>query len=67
VQALHLLMYVSAGTAVLAIFLSSATSIANYVALGVRLDLPLLVLLHVGTLVGPGLARSCRAACASAG
>jgi uncharacterized protein len=52
---LHLPMFVVAGTAALAIFVSSATSIANYLALGVRLDLPLLVLLLAGTLVGAWL------------
>lgn len=61
---LHLPMFVIAGTAALAIFVSSATSIANYVALGVRLDLPLLVLLLAGTFagawLGPRLSRFLR-------
>ncbi|MCR4301366.1 MAG: sulfite exporter TauE/SafE family protein [Sulfuricaulis sp.] len=52
---LHLPMFVIAGTAALAIFVSSATSIANYVALGVRLDLPLLILLLAGTFLGAWL------------
>lgn len=61
---LHLPMFVIAGTAALAIFVSSATSIANYIVLGVRLDLPLLALLLAGTLagawLGPRLSRYLR-------
>lgn len=61
---LHLPMFVIAGTAALAIFVSSSASIANYLALGVRLDLPLLGWLLVGTFVGawigPRLSRILR-------
>jgi uncharacterized protein len=52
---LHLPMFVVAGTAALAIFMSSAASISSYVALGVRLDLPLLGLLLAGTFAGAWL------------
>jgi hypothetical protein len=52
---LHLPMFVVAGTAALAIFVSSAASIANYMVLGVRLDLPLLGLMLAGTVAGAWL------------
>lgn len=52
---LHLPMFVIAGTAALAILVSSAASIANYLALGVRLDLPLLGWMLLGTFVGAWL------------
>lgn len=48
---LGLPMFVVAGTATLAVFVSSATSITNYLVLGVRLDLPLLAALLSGTLL----------------
>lgn len=61
---LHLPMFVIAGTAALAIFVSSATSITHYVVLGVRLDFPLLALLLAGTFagawLGPRLSRYLR-------
>lgn len=50
--ALGLPMTIVAGTAALAIFVSSVASISNYVFLGVRLDIPLLALLLTGTAVG---------------
>lgn len=50
--ALGLPMTIVAGTAALAIFMSSVASISNYVFLGVRLDIPLLALLLTGTVVG---------------
>ncbi len=49
---LGLPMTIVAGTAALAIFISSVTSIGNYVRLGVELDLPLLALLLIGTVAG---------------
>ena len=49
---LGLPMFIVAGTAALAIAVSSVTSIANYMRLGVELDIPLLVFLLTGTLVG---------------
>ena len=49
---LRLPMFIVAGTAALAIAVSSVTSIANYMRLGIELDLPLLSLLLVGTVVG---------------
>ena len=45
-------MFIVAGTAALAIAASSVTSIANYIRLGIELDLPLLLLLLTGTVVG---------------
>lgn len=54
-MALRLPMFIVAGTAALAIFVSSTASIANYLALGVRLDWALLVPLLVGTLAGAWL------------
>jgi len=50
--ALGLPMTIVAGTAALAIFISSVASISNYVFLGVRLDIPLLALLLTGTVAG---------------
>jgi len=50
--ALGLPMTIVAGTAALAIFISSVASISNYVFLGVRLDIPLLALLLAGTVAG---------------
>lgn len=52
---LRLPMFIVAGTAALAIFVSSMTSIANYLAFGVRLDWDLLVPLLIGTLAGAWL------------
>jgi len=52
---LSLPMFIVAGTATLAIAVSSVTSIANYVRLGVELDLPLLLLLVAGTIAGAWL------------
>lgn len=49
---LGLPMTIVAGTAALAIFISSVTSIGNYVRLGVDLDLPLLALMLIGTVAG---------------
>ncbi len=49
---LGLPMAIVAGTAALAILISSVTSITNYVFLGVRLDIPLLMLLLAGTATG---------------
>ena len=49
---LRLPMFIVAGTAALAIMVSSVTSIANYMRLGIELDLPLLSLLLAGTVVG---------------
>ena len=49
---LRLPMFIVAGTAALAITVSSVTSIANYMRLGIELDLPLLSLLLAGTVVG---------------
>ena len=49
---LGLPMFIVAGTAALAIAVSSVTSIANYMRLGVELDIPLLLLLLTGTVVG---------------
>jgi len=49
---LGLPMTIVAGTAALAIFISSVTSIGNYVRLGVELDIPLLALLLIGTVAG---------------
>ena len=58
---LGLPMFIVAGTAALAIAVSSVTSIANYVRLGIELDIPLLSLLLAGTIIGawigPGLSR----------
>jgi uncharacterized membrane protein YfcA len=54
-MALRLPMFIVAGTAALAIFVSSTASIANYLALGVRLDWDLLVPLLIGTVVGAWL------------
>jgi uncharacterized membrane protein YfcA len=49
---LGLPMVIVAGTAALAIFISSVTSIGNYVRLGVELDVPLLALMLIGTVAG---------------
>jgi len=49
---LGLPMFLVAGTAALAIAVSSVTSIANYIRLGVELDVPLLLLLLAGTVAG---------------
>jgi uncharacterized membrane protein YfcA len=49
---LGLPMTIVAGTAGLAILISSITSIGNYVRLGVELDVPLLVLMLIGTVAG---------------
>ncbi len=49
---LGLPMFIVAGTAALAIAVSSVTSIANYLRLGIELDLPLLLLMLAGTVVG---------------
>jgi uncharacterized membrane protein YfcA len=49
---LGLPMTIIAGTAALAILVSSVTSIGNYVRLGVELDVPLLALMLVGTVAG---------------
>jgi uncharacterized membrane protein YfcA len=49
---LGLPMFIVAGTAALAIAVSSVTSIANYMRLGIELDLPLLSLLLLGTVIG---------------
>ena len=58
---LGLPMFIVAGTAALAIAVSSVTSIGNYIRLGIELDLPLLLLLLVGTVsgawIGPRLSR----------
>ena len=45
-------MAIVAGTAALAIFISSVTSIGNYLRLGVELDVPLLALMLTGTVAG---------------
>jgi len=49
---LGLPMTIVAGTAALAIFISSVTSIGNYLRLGVELDVPLLALMLTGTVAG---------------
>lgn len=49
---LGLPMTIVAGTAVLAIFISSVASIGNYLRLGVELDVPLLALMLAGTIGG---------------
>jgi uncharacterized protein len=58
---LGLPMFIVAGTAALAIAVSSVTSIANYMRLGIELDIPLLLLLLAGTIagawIGPRLSR----------
>jgi len=58
---LGLPMFLVAGTAALAIAVSSVTSIGNYMRLGVELDVPLLLLLLAGTIagawIGPRLSR----------
>jgi uncharacterized membrane protein YfcA len=63
---LGLPLTIVAGTAALAIFISSITSIGNYLRLGVELDLPLLALLFIGTVagsfLGPVLSRYFREA-----
>ncbi len=45
-------MFIVAATAALAVAISSVTSVANYVRLGVELDLPLLGFMLTGTVVG---------------
>jgi uncharacterized membrane protein YfcA len=52
VLVLGLPMFLVAGTAALAIAVSSITSIGNYLRLGVELDVPLLLLLLAGTIAG---------------
>ena len=52
---LRLPMFVVAGTAALAVFVSSSASIANYVAMGVRLDWGLLIPMLAGTVAGAWL------------
>lgn len=52
---LRLPMFVVAGTAALAIFISSSASIANYMAMGVQLDWALLIPMLAGTAVGAWL------------
>ena len=58
---LGLPMFLVAGTAALAIAVSSITSIGNYLRLGIELDVPLLLLLLAGTVagawIGPRLSR----------
>jgi len=49
---LGLPMFIVAGTAALAIAVSSVTSIGNYMRLGIELDVPLLLLLLAGTVAG---------------
>ncbi len=49
---LGLPMFIVAGTAALSIAVSSVTSIANYMRLGIELDIPLLLLMLAGTIVG---------------
>ncbi len=49
---LGLPMTIVAGTAALAILISSITSIRNYVRLGVEIDIPLLALMLIGTVAG---------------
>ena len=51
-QVLGLPMFIVAGTATLAIFVSSAASISNYLLMGIRLDVPLLLLLGAGVIAG---------------
>lgn len=48
-------MTIVAGTAALAILISSVTSIGNYVRLGVELDVPLLALMLIGTITGSAI------------
>jgi uncharacterized membrane protein YfcA len=59
---MRLPMHIIAGTSALAIAIHSVTSIANYVRLGVELDLPLLGFLVIGvvagSVLGPYLSRS---------
>lgn len=52
---LRLPMFVVAGTAALAVFISSSASIANYMAMGVRLDWSLLIPMLVGAAAGAWL------------
>jgi hypothetical protein len=58
---LGLPMFLVAGTAALAIAVSSVTSIGNYIRMGIELDVPLLLLLLAGTVagawIGPRLSR----------
>lgn len=62
--ALQLPMFIVAGTAALAVLVSSAASISSYLSLGVKLDIPLLTLLLVGTIagsfLGPRISRHLR-------
>lgn len=51
-QWLGMPMYIVAGTAAFTIIISSATSVLNYIYLGVQLDWPMLGLLLTGTAVG---------------
>lgn len=52
---LRLPMFVVAGTAALAIFVSSSASIANYISMGVQLDWGLLIPMLAGTVLGAWL------------
>lgn len=52
---LRLPMFVVAGTAALAVFVSSSASIANYISMGVQLDWNLLIPMLIGTFVGAWL------------
>lgn len=54
-MALRLPMFVVAGTAALAVFISSSASIVNYVAMGVQLDWKLLIPMLAGSMVGAWL------------
>ncbi len=52
---MRLPMYVIAGTSALAILVHSTISIANYVRLGIQLDLPMLAILVAGVVAGSAL------------
>lgn len=52
---MRLPMFIIAATSALAIAIHSATSITNYVRLGVDLDFPLLALLLTGTIIGSSI------------
>jgi len=58
---LGLPMFIVAGTAAMAVAVSAVTSIANYMWLGIELDIPLLLLMLAGTIagawIGPRLSR----------
>jgi len=49
---MRLPMFIIAATAAMAIAISSITSIANYIRLGVEMDLPLLAYLSIGVIAG---------------